>query len=154
MKRRGQKGHALLELALSAAVMVSCLTGAFRFGYTFYIYNELVTAVGNAGRYAAIRSYRAARPEDVEKGKLAIRNMVVYGNPSPAPGDAPVVPNLTPRQVEVSWVAGERGAAPAAVDVSIVNYKTDAAMGSLTLDKRPSVEFPFVGRFAPQEREP
>src|SRR5271166_3444573 len=100
---RRQKGHALLELALSAAVMVSCLTGTFRFGYTFYIYNELVTAVGNGGRYAAVRSYRAAAPEDVERGKAAIRNMVVYGNPSPAPGAVPVVPNLTAEQVEVSY---------------------------------------------------
>lgn len=151
---KGQKGHALLELALSAAVMVSCLTGTFRFGYTFYIYNELVTAVGNAGRYAAVRSYRAATPEDLEKGKAAIRNMAVYGNPSPESGALPVVPNLTPEQVQVDWVPGENGGPPAAVDVSIVNYNTGTTMGAFTLDKRPSVEFPFVGRFAPQEREP
>jgi hypothetical protein len=154
MRRRNQKGHALLELALSAAVMVTCLTGTFRFGYTFYIYNELVTAVGNAGRYAAMRTYRAATPEDLEKGRAAIRNMVVYGNPSPAPGAAPVVPNLMPQQVQVSWVAGEPGAPPAAVDVSIVNYQANGTIGSFTLDKRPMVEFPFVGRYAPQEREP
>lgn len=154
MRRRGQKGHALVELALSAAVMVTCLSGAFRFGYTFYVYNELVTAVGNAGRYAAMRSYRAVTPEDIEKGKAAIRNMAVYGNPSPAPGAAPVVRDLTPQQVDVSWVEGKPGEAPTVVDVSIVNYKSDAAMGSFTLDHRPMVEFPFVGRFAPQEREP
>lgn len=147
---RRQKGHALLELALSAAVMVTCLTGTFRFGYTFYIYNELVTAVGNAGRYAAVRSYREASPEDVERGKAAIRNMAVYGNPSPEPGAVPVVPNLTPEQVQVSYVAGAAGEPPTAVDVFIVNYTA----GSFTLDKRPSVEFPFVGRYAPQEREP
>jgi hypothetical protein len=157
MKR--QKGHALLELALSAAVMVSCLTGTFRFGYTFYIYNELVTAVGNAARYAAVRSYRAATPEDVERGKAAIRNMAVYGNPSPAPGAVPAVPNLTPEQVRVSYVQGEhvqgeQGGPPAAVDVSIVNYNAGNTLGAFTLDKRPSVEFPFVGRYAPQEREP
>src|SRR5580692_11516217 len=144
MRRRKQKGHALLELALSAAVMVTCLTGTFRFGYTFYIYNELVTAVGNAGRYAAVRSYRAASPEDVEKGKAAIRNMAVYGNPSPAPGAAPAIPNLTPEQVRVSYVPGEQGGPPAAVDVSIVNYNAGGTLGAFTLDKRPSVEFPFV----------
>jgi hypothetical protein len=151
---RRQKGHALLELALSAAVMVSCLTGTFRFGYTFYVYNELVTAVGNAGRYAALRSYRAASPEDIERGKAAIRNMAVYGNPSPAPGAAPVVPNLTPQQVQVTFVEGEPGGPPTAVDVSIVNYNAGTTLGAFTLDKRPSVEFPFVGRYAPQEREP
>ena len=52
----------MIELAVSAAVMVSCLGGTVQFGYTFYIYNELVTAVGNGGRYAAMRTYRAASP--------------------------------------------------------------------------------------------
>jgi Flp pilus assembly protein TadG len=152
MRRKHQKGHALLELALSAAVMVSCLTGTFRFGYTFYVYNELVTAVGNAGRYAATRSYRAATAEDLERGKAAIRNMAVYGNPSPARDAVPVVPNLTPENVRVTFVA-EPGARPEAVDVSIVNYSVGTTLGPLTLDKRPNVEFPFVGRYAPQERE-
>jgi Flp pilus assembly protein TadG len=142
---RRQKGHALLELALSAAVMVSCLTGTFRFGYTFYIYNELVTAVGNAGRYAATRSF-----QDAETSKAAIRNMAVYGNPSPAPGSVPVVPNLTPEQVQVSYVSGEQGGPPVAVDVSIVNYSA----GGFMLDRRPSVEFPFVGLSSPAGREP
>jgi len=55
MKR--QRGHAMLELAISSAVMISCLAGTFQFGYTFYVYNQLVTAVGNGGRYAAMRTY-------------------------------------------------------------------------------------------------
>ncbi len=71
----------MLELALSAGVMVSCLAGTFQFGYTFYIYNELVTAVGNGARYAATRTYRS----DAETSKAAIRNMVVYGNRHPRP---------------------------------------------------------------------
>ena len=70
----------MLELAVSAAVMISCLAGTFQFGYTFYVYNQLVTAVGNGGRYAAMRTYRAASAQDVEKGAQAIRNMVVYGD--------------------------------------------------------------------------
>ena len=63
--RKRQRGHAMIELAISAAVMVSCLGGTVQFGYTFYIYNELVSAVGNGGRYAAMRTYRAASPADI-----------------------------------------------------------------------------------------
>ena len=76
MKR--ERGHAMLELAMSAGVMVSCLVGTFQFGYTFYTYNQLVTAVGDGARYAAQRTYRAATDQDVERGNAAIRNMVVY----------------------------------------------------------------------------
>lgn len=145
MKRRG---HALIELAVSAAVMVSCLAGTFQFGYTFYIYNQLVTAVGNGGRYAAMRTYR----RDVEKSRTAIQNMVVYGNSRPE-NMTPVVPNLRPDQVEVEWVKDKSGA-PTAVRVAIRNYPVNAVFKTISLDGRPGVEFPYVGRYAPEEREP
>lgn len=153
VRRSAQSGHAMIELAFSAAVMMSCLAGTFQFGYTFYAYNQLVSAVGNGGRYAATRTYRAATPQDVEKGRAAIRNLVVYGDPTPAPGAAPVVPNLTPDNVQVKWTA-EGSGAPEAVDVSITGYTVDAIFNSMKLDGRPSVEFPYVGRYAPSEREP
>ena len=106
MKRT--RGHVMLELALSAGVMITALAGTFQFGYSFYVYNQLVTAVGNGGRYAAFRNFRAASDADVEKGKTAIRNMVVYGNPTPATQAPPVVANLTPENVRVEWVREAR----------------------------------------------
>jgi hypothetical protein len=151
--RARQRGHAMLELAVSAAVMVSCLAGTVRFGYTFYIYNELVTAVGNGGRYAAMRTYRAATPGDIEKGKAAIRNMVAYGDSQPALNAPAQVANLRPEQVQVDWVMDESGK-PGAVNVSINDYTVDAVFGLVRFAGRPAVEYPFVGRFAPSEREP
>ena len=150
MKRQNQRGHAMIELAISAAVMVSCLGGTVQFGYTFYIYNQLVTAVGNGGRYAAMRTYRA----DTEKGRAAIRNMVVYGDARPAPDAPPQVANLKPEQVQVDWVMDDSGTRPVAVDVSIVDYTVDAAFGMFRFTGKPAVEYPFVGRFAPGETEP
>ena len=143
----------MIELAVSAAVMVSCLAGTVQFGYTFYIYNELVTAVGNGGRYAAMRTYRAASPEDIEKGKAAIRNMVVYGDARPAAGAVPQVVHLKPEQIQVEWVMDESGK-PAEVNVSVADYTVDAAFGMFRFAGRPAVEYPFVGRFAPSESEP
>jgi hypothetical protein len=151
MKR--QRGHAMLELAVCSAVMISCLAGTFQFGYTFYVYNQLVTAVGNAGRYAALRTYRAASAEDVEKGAKAIRNMAVFGDPVPAADAQPVVANLTPAQVDVHWVTDEPGA-PASVAISIRDFKIDAVFTSFTFSGHPGVEFPFVGKYAPTEHEP
>lgn len=143
----------MIELAVSAAVMVSCLAGTVQFGYTFYIYNELVSAVGNGGRYAALRTYRSASPADIEKGKTAIRNMVVYGDARPAPGTPPQVANLRPEQVRVEWIKDESGDNPAFVDVAIADYTVDAAFGMFHFAGRPAVEYPFVGRFAPAESE-
>lgn len=143
----------MLELAFSAAVMVSCLAGTFQFGYTFYIYNQLVSAVGNGGRYAATRTYRAASPLDVQKGAAAIRNLVVYGDPQPASGASPIAPNLKPEQVDVRWILDGKGA-PQAVDVSIHDYTLNAVFKAFAFTGRPAVEFPYVGRYAPAEREP
>jgi Flp pilus assembly protein TadG len=151
--KTAQKGHAMLELAASMAVMVSCLAGTFQFGYTFYVYNQLVTAVGNGARYAATRAYRGATAQDIERGATAIRNMVVYGDARPDPGAAPAVANLTPAQVEVHWATDPSGA-PTAVDVSIRDFAVDAVFKTFTFTGRPGVEFPYVGRYAPSESEP
>jgi Flp pilus assembly protein TadG len=163
LRKGRQKGHAMIELALCAGVMIACLSGTFQFGYTFYVYDELVSAVGNGARYAASRTYRAASPADIEKGNAAIRNLVVYGNPvygnvvygnsRPAPNAAPVAPNLKPENVQVNWIRSDSGA-PSAVDVTIVNYSVGAMFGTLPLNHRPLAEFPFVGRYAPTESEP
>ena len=143
----------MLELAVSAGVMVSCLGGAFQFGYTFYIYNQLVTAVGNGARYAAQRTYRGASEQDMARGAAAVRNLVVYGDSQPAPDAAPVVRDLKPEQVEVRWVLTSDGV-PEAVDVTLRHYTVDAVFRSFTFDGRPMAEFPFVGRYAPGESEP
>jgi hypothetical protein len=139
----------MIELALCSGLMVSCLAGTFQFGYTFYVYNQLVTAVGNGGRYAAMRTYRGA---DLEEGRDAIRNMVVYGDARPTEL-MPVVTGLRPDQVEVEWVMDSSGA-PTAVHVAIRNYPVNAVFKTIYLDGRPGVEFPFLGRYAPAEREP
>jgi Flp pilus assembly protein TadG len=135
-RRRNQKGHAILELALSAGVMVACLGGTFQFGYTFYVYNQLVTAVGNGARYASVR----AMTSDEEADKAAIRNMVVYGSAHASGGMAPVVAHLKPEQVEVAYDTETQ-----AVRVAIRNYEVNALFAKYGFDGRPAVEFPYVG---------
>jgi hypothetical protein len=142
----------MLELALCAAVMISFLAGTFQFGYTFYVYNQLVTAVGNGARYAATRTFRAATAQDVEKGANAIRNMVVFGDARPAQDAIPAVANLKPDQVDVHWVT-DRSGAPTAVDVTIREFKVNAVFKTFTFEGRPGVEFPYVGKYAPSESE-
>jgi Flp pilus assembly protein TadG len=150
--KRPTSGHAMLELTLVAAVMLAFLSGTLQFGYAFYIYNQLVTAVGSGARYAASRTYRAATPKDIEKGREAIRNLVAYGDPHPGPGAAPIIPQLKPEDVEVQWNLGKSGA-PESVDVAIANHRVGAVFATFNFKRRPSFEFPFVGRYAPAESE-
>jgi Flp pilus assembly protein TadG len=137
MRRRTQKGHAMLELAISAGVMVTCLSGTFQFGYTFYVYNQLVSAVGDGARYASVLP---ATP-DPEERKAAIRNMVVFADPQPSPAATPVVRNLKPENVHIEYTEDR-----AAVRISIQNYKVDAVFGEFNFSGRPAVEFPVILR--------
>ena len=73
---RCRKGNAILEFALAAGILVPAFAGTFQFGYTFYTYNQLVTAVGNGARYAAQRTYRTGS-QDVERGNEAIRDYML-----------------------------------------------------------------------------
>jgi hypothetical protein len=138
MKRARQKGHAMLELAASAGVMLACLGGTFQFGYSFYVYNQLVSAVGNGARYASVMPIG-------REAETAIRNMVVYADPKPAPGAMPVVHNLTPAQVDVEFSPDGRR-----VRVGILRYKVDALFDRVEFAGRPSVEFPIVSAHAPK----
>jgi hypothetical protein len=79
--------------------------------------------------------------------------MVVYSEAKASPSAVPIVKGLTPDNVDVSWTPGPAGA-PDAVHVSIQNYKVDALFGVFEFSGRPSVEFPFIGRYAPSEQEP
>lgn len=133
-RRRNQRGHAMLELAICAGVMVACLSGTFQFGYTFYVYNQLLSAVGNGGRYASIRP----RTADDEADKAAIRNMVVFGESRPSPNAVPVVRNLKPEQVDVTF-------AEDSVRVGIREFAVDAVFAGFPLAGKPVVEFPVLG---------
>lgn len=126
----------MLELAISAGVMVACLTGTFQFGYTFYVYNQLVTATGNGARYASMRP----RSADPEADKAAIRNMVVFGEARPASTAAPIVAGLKPEQVAVTYDDGAQS-----VRVAIQDFKVDAIVTSFDFAGRPAVEFPYIG---------
>lgn len=138
MKRR-ERGHALIEMAISMTVMVTLLAGIFQMGYVFYSYNQLVTAVGNGGRFAAT----AAR-DDVDAADRAIRNVVAYGVAQPAPGATPLIADLKPELVDVRWVKGEDGAI-SAVNISIREYTVDSFFRVFKFSGRPGVQFPYIG---------
>ena len=149
--RSSRRGSAVIEFALSAAVLIPCMAGTFQFGYGLYSYNRLQSAVDEGGRYAALRTYRtSAGATDTDKVKLAIKNVVVYGTPSPANGAVPMVNGLGTGNVSVTYDA----AVPSTVTVSISSFTVNTIFTSYTFAGKPFVTYPFLGRYAPSESEP
>src|SRR5207249_5685195 len=150
---RSKKGNAMLEFALSAGLLIPCLAGTFQFGYGLYTYNRLQSAVDNGGRYAALRTYRTlAGATDTDKSILAIKNVVVYGTPSPTASSVPVVNGFGTSNVNVSYTL--TSGLPTSVRIEVNSFEIDTIFTKFTITGKPVVIFPFVGRYAPEESEP
>lgn len=146
------KGNALIEFALSSAVLLLFFTGSFRFGYALYSYNLLCSAVNSGASYAAFRTYRTNTSASVEKAKTAARNMVAYGTVTPSQNTPSLVRGMDPSKVNVVYTLSSTGV-PTSVRVSINAFTLDAVFSTFTFTGKPSVTYPFMGRFAPEESE-
>ena len=142
-RRRKSGGNALIEFALAFGFLFPVLTGTFQFGYAFFVYNELQTAVREGARYAAFKTYDSGSSTPSAAFTTSVQNAVVYGNP--AGGTTPIVPNLTTNNVNltVTWTNGM----PTQMVVSIQNYTIDAFLRTFTINK-PSASFNYVGVYA------
>lgn len=144
-RRRERRGNALVEFALSFGLLFAVFAGVFQFGYTYYVYNILLSAVRGGARYASVRVYDSGTSTPSSAYLTAVRNTVVYGNPSGS-GQA-LAPGLTPQNVSVT-VDMEKNV-PARITVAISSYTVDSVVQSFTLTNKPKLTFPFTGRFAP-----
>ena len=48
IRKNSERGNALLEFAVGWTVLWFLFAGVYQFGYAFYVYNVLLTAVANA----------------------------------------------------------------------------------------------------------
>jgi Flp pilus assembly protein TadG len=142
-----RKGSVMVEFTLSLPLLVALFLGISHFGYAFYMYSELVQAVTAGARYASLQKYDSANATPSTGFRTAVQNVVVFGNPAASGTETPAAPGLTRSNVLFS-VTFQSGA-PAAVGVSIQNYRLPTAFGSMTLSHKPSAWFPFLGLFAP-----
>jgi hypothetical protein len=123
-------------------VLFALFAGMFQAGYTLFSYNTLVNAVREGARYASLRPYDAD-----ESFSMAVRNMVVYGNPHPAKDAEPIIRGLTPDNVRINVVANQ--GVPKSVTVSVHNYPIYAIFASMLMDGRPSATFAYTGIMMP-----
>lgn len=105
-----ERGAALVEYAIALTVFLTSMFAVVEFGRALWVHNALSDAARRGARYAALNS-----PSNVD----AVKNVVVYGDP--AGGTQPVVPNLTPANVTVTYTdfALNKGTAT----VSVTGYQ-------------------------------
>ena len=105
-----ERGGTLVEFAIAATVFLTTVFGIIEFGRAMWTHNALTDAARRGARYAALHSNA-----DVDK----VKNVVVYGNEDG--GDDPVIPNLSPTNVDVTYsdFAVNKGT----VSVSVNNYQ-------------------------------
>ena len=144
--RTGQRGNAMVEFALGATVLAAVFTGTFQFGYTFYIYNNVETAVNNGAKYAALRTYEQTSSTPSACFTTAVQDMVAYGDPTGAT-TTPVAPGLKPSNVNLT-VTFSNGV-PSQMQVSLSGYTIYSVFSTVTLTNKPLSIYPFVGRYAP-----
>ncbi len=142
---RSQRGNAVIEFALSFGLLFSVFAGVFQFGYFYYVYNSLESAVRGGARYASLRVYDSATATPSSAFTTAVRNMVVYGNP--AGGGQPAAPGLTPAKVTITVTMYRN--VPQKMTVAIADFPINAVVASITLNGKPKATFPYMGRFAP-----
>lgn len=136
----------MIEFALGSFVLVGALTGTFKFGYSFYVYNNLQTAVNNGAKYAALRTYEVTDSTPSACFVTAVQNMVAYGDPT-GTNTTPVAPGLTPGNVSVSVTWGN--GVPSAMTVAISSYALNSVFATVNLSNKPQVTYPFLGPYAP-----
>ena len=146
-------GSAMVELALGSTILVTVFTSAFQYGYIFYQYNVLENAVANGAHYAVLRPYDAQCSTVSTSYGNAVKNMVVYGDPT-GTTTTPVVKNLATSNVTVT-VSPTQAACPtvtwtpSTVNVKITGFTIDGIFGSYTANNKPSVTYAYQGIFSP-----
>lgn len=154
-RQHRRRGNTLVEFAVSSGLLVALFTGTFQFGYAFYIYNNMITAVRDGARYASVAPMTKSSSSNSTPTAFrdAVRNMVVYGKASPtltgSNVDSPLVPNLTVNNVDVvvtfQNVSGNYN--PRQVQVRIINYNVDSVFRTFTFNGKPTLTMPYLGQY-------
>jgi hypothetical protein len=115
-------------------------SGVYGFGYSFYVYNRLLTAVVDAAALGAKLDYDTSDPAAYS---TALQNMVLYGDT--VAGTAVVVPGLTATQVVVT-VSLDSASIPRDVTIAIRGYSINAISFRIPLTDKPGATMRFSGK--------
>jgi len=139
IKNKSERGNALLEFALGWSILWALFAGIYQFGYSFYVYNTVLTSVANAAKLGSKMTYDTASPTTFTD---ALKNMVVYG--STTAGTTPIVRGLATSNVTVT--VNLAGTIPSDVTITINNYTIDAVFTNFTFNGKPRATTVFMGQ--------
>src|SRR5262252_7975493 len=137
--RNPRSGNAVLEFALVFGLLWLLLSGAFRVGYSIYVYQLLENAVAGAARYAARVDFDAAHTF-----AGSVQKMAVYGSPSG--GTVPLAPGLNTGNVSVTWTVDGKGV-PLTITVAIANYSVNSIFRTFTWSGKPAMTVRYAGTY-------
>jgi len=140
-KKKSERGHAVLEFALGWSLLWIMFSGVYQVGYAFYVYNVLMTSVAGAAQLGARLGYDTASPSTYT---TKLKNMVVYGDTTA--GTAPIVPNLTTGNVNVTMSPAT--GTPQDVTVTISSYTINGLFTSYTLTNKPRATMLYYGQIS------
>ena len=139
--RKSERGNAILEFALGWSVLWLMFAGVYQVGYSFYVYDTLMTAVNNAAELGSKLGYDTANPSAYT---AALKNMVVYGDT--ATGMSALVPNLTTSNVNVTMSPST--GMPQDVTITISNYSINAVFTTYVLTNKPRATTLYYGQIS------
>jgi Flp pilus assembly protein TadG len=118
---RDERGAALVEFALGAAIFMTAVFAVLEFGVLLWTHNALTDAARRGARYAInqcnpVDGACSNSSTSIERTK----NIVIYGTPSPVTGAQPLVRGLTASNVQV--VYSSFGVSAGKVTVSIESF--------------------------------
>lgn len=135
LANRSNRGTATVEFALTAAFFLMMIMTIVSGGHLFFTHNALVESTRRGARYAANQCKpNLAGCSDSGTTVERVRNMVLYGTPTS--GTTPLVYNLTPANVTVTY-SNNYGVAAGTVSVKIETYSYIFAVGGITLTMPP-----------------
>ena len=137
-----RRGNVILEFGLAFPLLFLLLSGMYQFGYAFFVYNQLQSAVRTGGRYAATTDFDGGGSGANFKSR--IQNIVVYGVTSG--GTTPVVKGLTTAKVNVTWIADSK-LIPQTITVRINDFSFYAVARTFTLSNKPKATFIYLGQY-------
>jgi Flp pilus assembly protein TadG len=139
-----RRGSAVVEFAIAFGLLLTIFAGVWQFGYAFYTYNQLESAVRNGARYGSLATYDGGAWQGTTF-QARVKNMVVYGKTSPAVSDTPIAPGLTTANVRITIVFN--GVVPKQVQVDVVDYQINTFFVKFPLSGKPRCTFDYMGRF-------
>jgi len=138
-KKKSERGNALLEFALGWSLLWTLFAGIYQFGYSFYVYNVVMTSVADAAELGSKMTYDTTNPS---KFTTALQNMVVYGNTTA--GTSPIVPGLSTSNVTVG--VNPEGNMPTDITITINSFTINAVFANFTFNGKPRATAVYMGQ--------